>query len=529
MRRAKFARLVWASGMVAAVLAPTFGACRTFAQVPVAAGGESSLPEFKPRESGALFAAKPMTVYRAVCQRAKALDQEGSTAGDPIRYQVRLPEGFQASKPATLVVVLHPQGKTVDWTFATYDAKSFRTSDVIIAMESTTITDEGERVFAPRPQDAVPMRDALLDFSRAYPTAKIILIGHEDAGRFALAFAAGFPRLIDGVVAVRSGMLDRTPTRGGISGLPVVFVHSPKDTGVAYVMSVDARDAFRKDEHPTATLRRGTSTDAKLTGEAEGVSDAVEYILGITARTPGEALAAVERLLRPRTLDELNAGESGIPFGMAREILRRFEAEKPKEAEKAEPEKREDGMIPPPKFDVTRKFKDLSEEDRKRAFDLSVKIEQHAQLHARVLRRAVKDSGGIKLAPASTWIGHVSALREDFRGVESIEELIEELGIDAQYETARDSGDVIRSAFTEEKPPEQVFRAVVEQLPSALLDDALPAGMEKAMTDWAKEGEKAGLDAELLKAYEAVKVYFDCRRAGLKTYNELLASWKLER
>ncbi len=528
MMRARFATLMWTGTLAASVLAPIGGFACVLAQSP-AAGGESSLPELKPREPGALSAAKPMTVYRAQCQRAKALDQEGSTAGDPIRYQVRLPEGFEASKPTTLLVVLHPQGKTVDWTFATYDAKSFRTRDVVIAMESTTITDDGERVFAPRTQDAVPMRDALLDFSRAYPTAKIILVGHEDAGRFVLAFAAGFPRLIDGVVAVRSGMLDRTPTRGGVSGLPVVFVHSPKDAGVAYVMSVDARDAFRKDEHPTATLRRGSATDAKVVGEAEGVSDAVEYIQGITARTPGEALLACERLLRPRSLDELQRSDSGIPFGMAREILRRFEAEKPKEDAKQEPEKREDGMIPPPKFDVTRKFKDLPDEERKRAFELSVKIEQHAQQHARVIRQAVQSSGGIKLGASSAWIGHVSALREDFRGVESIEELVKELRIDEQYEAARDSGDVIRSAFAEEKPPEQVFRAVVEQLPSALLDDALPAGMEKAMTDWAKDSERAGIDAELLKAFESVKVYFDCRRAGLKTYHGLLAGWSLER
>ena len=312
------------------------------------------------------------------------------------------------------------------------------------------------------------MRDALLDITRSLPTKRIVLVGFGGSGLFALTFAAAFPRVIDGVIAHAAGALDETPTRGGIQGLPLVFVHSPSDPTSPYAISTDARDAFALEGHTTVAVRRAPMR----TGEScpDAISDAIDYVVGMTTPKPEDALDAARRLLRARN----RADGAGPAFGLARVILRRFETpEEELTPDEPEPGAPEGAKMPAP-FDPFRHFKPLDPALRSEAFDLAVRIEEQAHRHLAALRTSLRSSADLKLSGASDWVGHLVPFREDFRSVESVEAFALEIDFDTIYEQQRDPADVITEAFSTENPPEQAMRSAIEQLPAAFLVEGLP-------------------------------------------------------
>lgn len=553
--------------LIASLLIAAF-AIPTFAIEPTpAASAPATPPLLKPRDRAALAAAEPMKVYEAACERAKNVDQEGEPGGEAIKYLMRLPVGFKMGEPRNLVIILHPQLKDRTWGFDEFPPATFRPNDIIVCLDGTTRTDDGQRVFALRYQDGVPMRNAVLDITRVLPTARIVLLGTEDSGLFVLNFAASFPRVIDGVVVLSSGAMERTPTKGGIAGVPIVFVHSPVDERVGYLYGVDARDAYLRDGHPTAFLRRIDDTSS-APEEAKArklacVGESLDYVLGMSSKDPAEVLTLVRSLLTPKP----NLGDHAPPFGMARHVLRRFEPAPPppplapdkpkspaptKPADPADPDD-EDAprpmrptvpvdALPPPDYDLFRRFTDATEDHRRAAFELSVLIEKQAQRHLSSLRTQLMSPKDLTLTLPSTaatkpansptsptppdWLGHLLPFREDFRGVESVESFIKELTFDQTLATQRDPAAAIWEVFMEEKPPEQVFRTVAEQLPSAFLIEGLPPKMIETVAKLKADAVAQNIPEDLLARYPQIDRYARGLSTGLAAYRTLLRDYQ---
>ncbi|MBX9738001.1 MAG: hypothetical protein K2X32_13855, partial [Phycisphaerales bacterium] len=464
-----------------------------------------------------LDAAKPLTVYQAVCQRARNVDQEGESGGEFLNYFLRLPEGFKANTTCNVVIILHPNGKDRQWVLDQHDPATFRTADILISLEGTTRADDGSRGFVSRQQDIIPMRDAILDVTRALPTKRVILVGFGESGLFALTFAAAFPRVIDGVVVHASGALDQTPTQGGIQGLPLVFVHSPADTSRPYAISTDARDSFANDGHPTVAVRRAPMMTRESSPEA--ISDAIDYVIGMTTPKPEDALDAARQLLRSRA----NRADRGGPaFGLARAILRRFEQPLEELKPMDPPPDAPEGAKMPAPFDPLRHFTSVDQKFKDQAFDLAVRIEEQAQRHLAALRASLRSPADLKLTGASDWIGHLVPFREDFRGVSSVEDFAFDIGLDETHAQQRDSADVISEAFAGEQPPEQAMRSAIEQLPSAFLVEGLPANMFERLHAWKNEPTVNNITPELLQRFRVIEDYERSIRNGREAYTALL-------
>ena len=476
-------------------------------------------PTLDPRDRAALNAATPLEIYLATCQHARNVDQEGESGGEALSYFLRLPVDFKANTPCNVVIILHPSASTRQWVIDQHDPATFRTNDILIILEGTTRADDATRGFIPRPQDIIPMRDALLDITRSLPTKRVVLVGFGGSGLFALTFAAAFPRVIDGVVAYAAGALDQTPTHGGIQGLPLVFVHSPSDPTAPYAISTDARDAYVSEGHPTAAIRRAPLR----TGEScpDAISDAIDYIVGMTTLKAEDAIDAARRLLRARNRSDA----AGPAFGLARTILRRFE----EPAEELQPQELDadapEGAKMPAPFDPFRHFKSPDATLKAEAFDLAVRIEEQAHRHLAALRSSLRSSADLKLSAASDWIGHLLPFREDFRSVDSVEAFATEIDFDTVHRQQRDPADVITEAFSTDNPPEQAMRSAIEQLPSAFLIEGLPVTMLERLRAWKNEPTVNSITPELLERFRVIDDYERSVRAGREAYTALLSKF----
>lgn len=485
-------------------------------------------PTLNPRDMDALKAVKPGVMYEVQCERPVANSEDGEREGSKLKYRVVFPVGFALGQPRNLVIMLHPAKLDSAWGFSQYPIGSLGTRDILVSVDGTTILDDGGRMFVPRPQDIIPIRDLVLEIAGSYPSGRILLFGTGDAGRFALAMAAMFPRVIDGAVCHASGMLDRTPTTGGILGVPVAFVHAPGDRLTPYFISADARDAFLDSGHQTVALRRVFSGPGSDGGPAPaGVSDCIDFIVAMSTSKPDEALELAHKLAGVPTKpgDSVSAGKpvarGPVPLGMVRSILRRFASEKQAEEVPEDPT----APKPPGKFDPLRPLTDCTDEQRKQAFELAVKIEQFGLKQVAALRQRVKTKDDLKLTDDATWLGHISAMREDLRGVECVESFIKEVDYDAQLDLQRDPAEVLLSALASDSPVEQVFKTVVEQMPESVLVECLPADLYTRMRGWRDAAGEHSIPAEVVAKFVVVERYYKCKDAGEKAYRKLWEQW----
>jgi hypothetical protein len=119
----------------------------------------------------------------------------------------------------------------------------------------------------------------------------------------------------------------------------------------------------------------------------------------------------------------------------------------------------------------------------------------------------------------------VLALREDFRGVESVEALVRELGLDAAAGEHARAARALLSAWYGQGSAAEKFRAAAEALPACFLYDGLPADLGAQMERWFQASAENGLGADAGKLYGAVARWRSGRDEGLKEYGEIWSAW----
>lgn len=462
--------------------------------------------------------AKTNTVYEAVSTCA-GYTEDGQDRVGLLKYTWVLPDGFQRGQPRDVIIVLHGYGLDHTWAPYAMPAADLAPGAIVVSVDGTRETDASEKERFPGldAQDTLLMRDFVLEMTRTFPTAKIILAGHSQGAFGMVLLANRFPRLFNGVVAYGGGVPD---TRlGGMRVVPAAFVHGTADELVPLRIAVEGRDALIQAGAKAAVLRRVVGG-----GHAPDVKEAalgIAWVRGMVTENPVEALDSAKTLLSIKSVGVGPAGEIRTPaFGMALSILQRFTAD------------------PASTTAWPRATKDPTEDQKKEAAALAMTIEAQGLRQVAALRTALPDAAALRAAtfapdtPTPNWLGHVLSLREDFKGVECVDAFMKELKYDellAEHEEAERA--IVIALETEEwggggLPPKDAFAAVIESLPKAYLVEGLPRNLEATMKDWGKRADELKIPADQRDLLPVVSQYLSAVKKGRDRYHEINKEWK---
>jgi hypothetical protein len=229
-------------------------------------------------------------------------------------------------------------------------------------------------------------------------------------------------------------------------------------------------------------------------------TETLDWCQGMTADTPEEALECAQRILEPKKADEYQ-WTTVVGFAGARDVLRRLVGQGPKPFETVEPKV------------------------AKEAQSLIDAIEEHAAKHVAALS---KEIGGKKLPglDGGAWLGHLISLREDFRGVDAVEELMASIDFDKQAKAHAKAAGKILDAWYGDQDPEDIYGTVVDQIGKAYLFEGLPPELAGKMEAWHADAKKLGLKKKTLAAYSDFEAWREGWKEGLEEYEDLWKKWK---
>lgn len=475
--------------------------------------------------------AKPGVVYEAT-SGCTGYTEDGTDRVGLLKYCWSVPEGWEGAggKPRDVIVVLPGYGMDHTWGHAALPAKDLAPNGFVVCVDGSRETADGGRFPGLEIGDVLLMRDFVLEMTRSFPTAKIILVGHSQGAFAQVMLANRFPRLFNGVVAYGGGV-PQMPLMG-MRVVPTVFVHGTDDELVPLRVAVDGRDALEQAGAKAVTLRRvvggGHAPDVREAGRG------VTWVRGMVTDKALEAMAAAKAVLRVEGAGEaggdarptdgqvgnLPHAEQTPAFGMALSILKRFEAD------------------PADKGAWPRAMSDVTEDQKKEAKGLSMAIEAQGLRQVAALRKVLPDAAALRAAtfapdsPTPNWLGHVLSLREDFKGVESVDAYLAELKYGELLEQHEEAGKKIVEAL--EAPewggtgasPKEAFGVVIENLPKAYLEEGLPRILEADMKDWGARAAELRLPREQVDLLPVVSQYFSAVKKGRERYREINREWK---
>lgn len=424
------------------------------------------------------------------------------TSAGGLRYTWVLPGGDAAIRlgdKRDLVVICHPAGNDYRWAADHFRPGEFRPRDIVIGVDGTSKGPEDTRLFLARDADVGAFATFLDEMRKAFPARRVLVYGHGQGGFFALQIAADRPAAVDGVVAAAGGGWLGPRMTPETQRVPVVFLHGTADPGAPYSQSVKLRDGYAGLGHPMAVLRRQQGWDQRP--DPAGAIDAIDWCIGMTSPDPAEALAAARAILSPRPADEIDR-RSPPWFAGGAAILTRFR-----------------GQGPAP-FALG-----AGGESETDAIALLRRIEAEGAKHVGVLKRQVASGDAIRL-DGGPWLGHLVALREDFRGVGPVEAYIKELGCDELAAKHAEVSVELTQTWFRGVSPKQTFETVVKVLPHCFLVEGLPPDLGDAIAKYFAQAQGHNLSPESIRRYRFFLMWKSGWDGGLKQYESLWSKWQ---
>jgi predicted esterase len=420
----------------------------------------------------------------------------GWNSKNDLRFVWWLPEGFDRNAPHTLTVILHGRGFDYRWGWKNHPPELFRPADVVISVDGTS-PDGDHRWFAPEKKDADAFQAFLVEMTQTFGTDRTLLYGHVEGGAFALTFAGEHPDAITGVVAHDSAPPAPPKLAPDAKKPAIVFLHGTLDPEACIELALEARNAWSKAGFPLVHLRR--LEGASYEPNPRRSRDALDWCDAMTTDKPQISLDAALALVH---VEGDARARTPADFAGARAILRRFESKGAPVFSAAPPA-------------------ELSS----RAASVAAAIEAAGAEHVGALKKAIPKKKDLKL-DAKLPIGHLAAVREDFRGVSSVEAYMDELGYDALFESQTKHAVAILDAWRKSRDPKTTFETVLDHVPSAWLHGGLPTDLSEKMRAWKADAKKLGASGKALKNWP---VFEDWRRSwedGLQQYAALWKEWK---
>lgn len=425
------------------------------------------------------------------------------TSEKGLRYTWVLPGTVADPGHRTLIILCHGTGLDYRWGSANYPPGVFRPADIVISVDGPSPGPNGTRLFLSEEDDSAAFAGFIGEMARVFGASRTIVYGHSQGSFFAAWFAGEHPELVDGVIAHASGVWTWTKYGRDVAGVPIVLMHGSADPVVPYGQSVGGRDWYREQGHPMVQLRRLDRYNHWPNGER--AAEAIDWCIGMKTAQPAEALAAAESMVRPKGVDKY-AYEAPPWFSGARDVLRRFEGRGPR----------------PFGPEV---LKGIPAAERDRAAELTKLIEAAGEAHVQKLRASIKQPEDLKL-DGGAWLGHLVLVREDFRGVDSVEAYMTQIGYDGALREHVKAAAPLMDTWYEQAEPDAKFGAAVAALPRCFLIETLPFGFGDTMADWWRNADGAGITPEHRKQYANFAMWQTGWQEGRKQYKELWKAWK---
>jgi predicted esterase len=428
---------------------------------------------------------------------AKPLQAYAWKSKNELRFVWWLPKDYDPEHPRNLTVICHGTGLDFRWGYWNNKPGIFRPNDIVVSVDGPT-PDRDTRLFMDSKSDVEAFSAFLKEMRGAFAVDRIFLYGHSQGGFFVVHFAGEHPDQIEGVVAHASGAWLSSKTRGDVQKRAIAFLHGSSDPVVPYVQSPGSRDAYVKAGFDLVHLRRLDRYNHWP--NAVRVTETLNWCQGMTAKTPEEALGCAVEILKVKKPDEYQ-WTTTVGFAGARDVLRRIEKKGP------------------------RPFEDVPESVAKDAADLIEKIEAAGAEQVAELKKELKGKKSLKLGEGA-WLGRLVPLREDYRGVDSVEAFLKEIGYDALEKSQEKAGNAIRNAWYQEKDPKKIYEAVVENIGKAFLFDGYPPELGVKMKEWDQSAKNLKISAASQKRYADFEMWEDAWKSGLKAYAETWKGWK---
>jgi hypothetical protein len=128
-----------------------------------------------------------------------------------------------------------------------------------------------------------------------------------------------------------------------------------------------------------------------------------------------------------------------------------------------------------------------------------------------------------------TWLGFLIALRDDFRGVPSVEKFFREIAWELVYQKHTTAAAELIGTWTSETATDgEKFEKAVELLPQCYLYEALPVDLPARTRVCVRKADDLGIAEDALGRYEFVALWDQGCRDGLAEYQRLWSRWRLE-
>jgi hypothetical protein len=218
----------------------------------------------------------------------------------------------------------------------------------------------------------------------------------------------------------------------------------------------------------------------------------------MATRDPAFALSRAEELLRPKGKDQVEY-RTAVDYSGAASILERFSAKSRRKLEK------------PPKAASAA------------ASALLARVDAAGREHRQRIQKGLR--GGMRL-DGGAWLGHLLAVREDFRGVRSIEELCAALSFDERAAEHAAAAKRALAPWYDDRPPAAIYAAAVEEIPNAFLHDPWPPGYAEQLAEWHAAADAHSIPAKERARFALVESWRRGREEGEKAYRELWLGWE---
>jgi predicted esterase len=434
---------------------------------------------------------------RAPAANAPAHKWFQSESKGGLHFAWLLPKDYDGKTPRNLTVILHGTGLDYRWGPANNPAEVFRPDDVVVSVDGTSPGEGGSRLFLGEKKDADAFAAFLGEMKKAFVVHDVFLYGHSQGAFFVTYFAGEHPDLVTGVVAHASGAWNWAKTTGAVKKVAIAFMHGTKDPVVPYWQSPGSRDEYAKQGFKLLHLRR--LQNYNHWPNAVRATECLDWCEGMTTGDPAVALEAARRILRPKKADEYQ-WVTVVGFAGARDVLRRLE-----------------GNGPAP-------FKDVDPKLTADATALVKRIEEHAAKHVTMLEKDVPSRKELVLG--GDWLGHLIALREDFRGVDAVEEYVKRIGYDDVLASQSKAAGAIWKAWEDQKDAKKSFETILDSIGSAFLVEGYPPELDSKMEEWKKQAKQLKVPDRTLKKYSDFAAWKSGLEKGLRQYESVWNDWK---
>ncbi|MBL8801190.1 MAG: alpha/beta fold hydrolase [Planctomycetes bacterium] len=420
------------------------------------------------------------------------------TARNGLRFAWRLPRDYSASQPVHLTLICHGTGLDHRWGPANHPVETFRPHDIVVSLDGPSPAKDS-RLFLDGDDDVERVAEFLAEMRERFAVRSVFLYGHSQGGFFVAHYAGARPKDVAGVVAHASGMWAQSKSSKASHGVAYSFLHGTLDPVVPYSQSVGARDFLVKGGFPRVKLRRLERYNHWPNAVRAG--EELDWCQGMTTTSAAEALECAERILAAKAPDEYQ-WSTAVGFAGARAVLARLVGK---------------GVEPLAEVDAA---------SLARARELLDALEREGAAHAAALRKALGKNKTLAL-DGGAWLGHLLALREDFRGVESVEALVGELGLERAQERHLDGVRALEKAWYGSLPDAEKYAAMLAALGEGYLYEGYGPELAETLEQWRAGEKRLEISKKVSKSYETYERWKQGWSEGLEAYAKLWRKWKL--